>query len=158
MQNKNKWRLMSLDMICFFTGSSVVMLMSLVQERHRQFIGRTGKISSGLFSWTEFPTLCCIWIYYIFYIIIFIDILILKRILCLLSRKKVLFLAGIAGASQLFGLHIDEPLIAVKPFPVRLEKKWGSHYVFNGLAVLNVWQVWESSVCVWESCFGLVIF
>lgn len=65
--------------------------------------------------------------------------MILKRILCLLSRKKVIFLAGIAGASQLFGLHIDEPLIAVKPFPVRLEKKkWGSHYVFNGLAVLNV--------------------
>lgn len=68
---------------------------------------------------------------------LYIDILILKKILCLLSRKKVIFLAGIVGASQLFGLHIDEPLIAVKPFPVRL-KKWGSHYVFNGLAVLNV--------------------
>lgn len=37
----------------------------------------------------------------------------------------MIFLAGIAGASQLFGLHIDEPLIAVKPFPVRLEKKMG---------------------------------
>lgn len=50
----------------------------------------------------------------------YIDILILNKIFCLLSRKKVTFLTGIAGASQLFGLRIDEPLIAVKPFPVRL--------------------------------------
>lgn len=115
-------------------------LLYLGQEHYKQFIGRIGKISSGLFSWTEFPTHSAGYIMHLDILHIlynYNDILILKRILCLLSRKKVIFLAGIAGASQLFGLCIDEPLIAAKPFPVRL-KKWGSHYVFNGLAVLNV--------------------
>lgn len=117
---------MSVDVIWFLTGPSVVMQVSLVylgHEHRRQFLGRIGKVSSGVFSWTEFPTHSAGYIMYLDILHIlyhYIDILILNKIFCLLSRKKATFLTGIVGASQLFGLRIDEPLIAVKPFPVRL--------------------------------------
>lgn len=138
---------MSLDVIWFLTGSSVVMQVSLVylgQEHHTQFISNIGKISSGLFSWIEFPTHSAGYIIYLDILHIlyhYIDILIFKKIQCLLSRRKVIFLAGVIGASQLFGLGIDEPLIAVKPFPVRLSK--------NGAVIMSSmdWQCWMCDKC-----------
>lgn len=77
---------MSLDVIWFLTGSSVVMQVSLVylgQEHHTQFISNIGKISSGLFSWIEFPTHSAGYIIYLDVLHIlyhYIDILIFKKI------------------------------------------------------------------------------
>jgi len=55
------------------------------------------------------------------YIIIFVDRF-CRKIWCLLSKLKLIFLAGIVGASQFFNLPIEETVIAAKLFPVRLSK------------------------------------
>lgn len=68
-----------------------------------------------------------------------------------------MFPAGILGASQFFALPIDEPLIATKPFPVRLLKPVASislQWIGSAGCRISVGVL----VCMGESCCGLVVF